>query len=71
MAITKQTPIANTQKEIRKESKYSTKASHQIAREVKTEEVNRGEAQSARGNGAECKPYYCKCEQTKSSGQNT
>lgn len=36
MAITKQKPIANTQKEIRKESKYSTKESHQIAWEVKT-----------------------------------
>ena len=30
MAITKQTPVASTQKEIRKEPKYSTKESHQI-----------------------------------------
>ena len=35
MAITKQTPVASTQKEIRKEPKYSTKESHQITWEVK------------------------------------
>ena len=35
MAITKQKPVVNTQKEMRKESKYSTKESHQITWEVK------------------------------------
>ena len=76
MAITKQKPIVNTQKEIRKESKYSTKESHQIAWEVKTGRRNdqRGstkQPENNRQNGVKCIPYYFKYKQTKSSSQNT